>query len=205
MGAVIGALASIAGQVVAQAMADFSADIPGVILGLIKNTYYQGATTTLTLDSIKPATDKNLNIHLTSDGKFIINQILSTSTSEGQATTTTPAIVFDSYGNASFAGEITARNFKIASSTEILAINNQLVNANNAIAGLSVMSTSSASTTAYILNALTTLSSTTDSLASSSASLSQSTPILCSPLEPYVARFLAFPFASLTLKIKSSL
>ncbi|MBI4092532.1 MAG: hypothetical protein HY420_01275, partial [Candidatus Kerfeldbacteria bacterium] len=91
-------------------------------------------TDQLVVNSIE-AVDKDITLNLTGDGRFIINGFTATSTAE--AASSTPAITFDSFGNAFFAGEVRAGKFTLGNDPAFDLIASQITDLSGAVKGLS--------------------------------------------------------------------
>jgi hypothetical protein len=68
-------------------------------------------------DNITPGTGKDISLSLDVDGKFTVNQ---------SDNTANPAIIFDSLGNATFAGKVTAKEINISSLEGVQSLVDQI-------------------------------------------------------------------------------
>ena len=120
------------------------------------------ATSTLYVNTIESALGKNLTLNLDTEGRFIINHRASTTNSEEASST--PAIVFDSFGNAFFAGQIMADGFSTGnfSDFEDMTIG-QLAAVGASLTDLNQTSSSTSLSLTSIMQSLNTLASSTAS------------------------------------------
>ena len=79
-------------------------------------------TDTLATNTLKSATGDDINLILNEKGKFIIGTKDDTNTSNS----INPAIVFDSLGNATFKGTVTAHDIKLGDISGVQAITDQI-------------------------------------------------------------------------------
>ena len=100
-------------------------------------------TQELAADLITPALGKDLTVQLGADGRFVVSG--PTTTPDGVATST-PVITFDSLGNATFAGDVTARRVRADTIEGLEFITGQLSSLSENVAALN------ASTTAWVEN-----------------------------------------------------
>ncbi|TSC76184.1 MAG: hypothetical protein G01um101431_805, partial [Parcubacteria group bacterium Gr01-1014_31] len=100
-------------------------------------------TQELATDLIVPALGEDLTVLLGADGRFVVSG--PTTTPDGVATST-PVITFDSLGNATFAGDVTARRVRADTIEGLEFITGQLSSLSENVAALN------ASTTAWVEN-----------------------------------------------------
>jgi hypothetical protein len=141
---------------------------------------------------VATTTDKSLTLNLNPEGKFIINQISSSTIADA---TTSPAVIFDSYGNAFFAGKITANGFNIGGLDDFQS---QLASAGLSIANLALDASTTASTTDAILTMISDISSTTDKLNLNLETIASTTASSTPESESFADRFFGNIFARVT-------
>jgi hypothetical protein len=85
-------------------------------------------TDTVATNTIKTSTGDTINLVLDDNGKFVIGKNTTTVNSDGITTTNTtqPVITFDSLGNATFAGSVSAKEIKVGDISGIQAITDQI-------------------------------------------------------------------------------
>ena len=92
------------------------------------NLYAEG----IAVDTLESATETGIQLDLAEDGTFTINKKTESLDAEGVSTTTKQAVItFDTFGNAVFAGKITAKEIDLASLPGITALAEQVTELNN--------------------------------------------------------------------------
>lgn len=84
-------------------------------------------TDSVSTNTINASNGKNIGLVLDTDGKFTIGTQTITTNDDGTTTTTSnPAIVFDSFGNATFNGTLTAKQINVDDLAGVSAITDQI-------------------------------------------------------------------------------
>ncbi|MFH0804491.1 MAG: hypothetical protein V1896_02730 [Candidatus Zambryskibacteria bacterium] len=115
--------------------------------------------------TLATSTSPGMALNLTSEGRFIINQTATTTSGEA---TTTPAVIFDSLGNAFFAGQITANGFNLGGLSDF---ENSVSGLTSSLAEISSSTASTTLTLESLQNSLNELASTTTGIASTTDKL----------------------------------